>query len=98
MVAWRVTIRGRVQGVGYRDAMIDTASALGVCGWVRNRSDGTVEALMQGDAAAVERLLAWCRRGPPAARVIEIATLDDTPDPSLVAFERRQTDWTQPRR
>jgi acylphosphatase len=96
MVAWRVTIRGRVQGVGYRDAMIDAASALGVCGWVRNRSDGTVEALMQGDAAAAETLLAWCRRGPPAARVIEITTLDVTPDPSLVAFERRRTDWTQP--
>ena len=98
MIAWRVTIRGRVQGVGYRDAMVDAACALGICGWVRNRGDGTVEALIQGDEAAIERLLAWCRRGPPAARVTAVAMLDDTPDPALVAFERRSTDWTQPPR
>ena len=88
-----VMIRGRVQGVGYRDAMVDAASAFGVCGWVRNRGDGTVEALIQGEGAAVERLLAWCRRGPPAARVTEIATLDVTPDLALVCFERRPTEW-----
>jgi acylphosphatase len=98
MVAWRVTIRGRVQGVGYRDAMIDAASAFGICGWVRNRGDGTVEALIQGDSAAVEKLLAWCRRGPPSARVTEIATLEAMPDPALAAFERRPTDWAQPPR
>jgi acylphosphatase len=98
MIAWRVTIRGRVQGVGYRDAMVDAACAFGISGWVRNRGDGTVEALIQGESEAVERLLAWCRRGPPAARVTEIATLHATPDPALVAFERRPTDWTQPRR
>ena len=97
MVAWRVTIRGRVQGVGYRDALVDAASAFGVCGWVRNRGDGSVEALIQGDDAAVERLLAWCRRGPPAARVTEIKTLDVAPDPAIVAFERRPTEWAQPR-
>ena len=98
MIAWRVTIRGRVQGVGYRDAMVDAAGMFGVCGWVRNSVDGTVEALMQGDDAAVERLLSWCRRGPPAARVIDIALLDVAPDPAIVAFERRPTDWAQPRR
>jgi len=98
MVAWRVTIRGRVQGVGYRDAMIDAASAFGVRGWVRNRGDGSVEALIQGDDAAVERLLAWCRRGPPAARVTEIKTLDVALDPAIVAFERRPTEWAQPPR
>ncbi|HET7096550.1 MAG TPA: acylphosphatase [Casimicrobiaceae bacterium] len=98
MIAYRATIRGRVQGVGYRDAMVDAADALGVCGWVRNRGDGSVEALMQGEDAAVQKLLAWCRRGPPAARVTEIATLVATPEPVLVAFERRPTDWTQPPR
>ena len=98
MIACRATIRGRVQGVGYRDAMVDVASAAGVCGWVRNRGDGSVEALIQGEDAAVQKLLAWCRRGPPAARVTEIATLVATPDPALVAFERLPTDWTQPRR
>ena len=98
MIAWRVTIRGRVQGVGYRDAMVDAADAFGVCGWVRNRGDGAVEALLQGEDAAVERLLAWCRRGPPAARVIEITTLDVAPDPAIVAFQRRPTEWAQPPR
>ena len=95
MIARRLTIRGRVQGVGYRDAMIDAASAFGVRGWVRNRGDGSVEALIQGDDAAVERLLAWCRRGPPAARVIEVTTLGVAPDPALVAFYRRPTEWAK---
>jgi acylphosphatase len=92
VVARRLTIRGRVQGVGYRDAMVDAASALGVCGWVRNRRDGAVEALIQGGARAVESLMSWCRRGPPAARVTEVAALDSTPDPALGAFERRSTE------
>ena len=95
MIARRVTIHGRVQGGGYRDAMVDAAVAIGVSGWVRNRGDGTVEALLQGDEAAVERLLAWCRRGPPAARVTGIATLDEAFDPTRVAFERRPTDWAR---
>jgi acylphosphatase len=98
MLARRVTIRGRVQGVGYRDAMVDAAEAFGVCGWVRNRGDGAVEALLQGEDAAVERLLAWCRRGPPAARVTEISTLDLAPDPAIVVFERRPTEWSPPPR
>ena len=87
MIARRLTIRGRVQGVGYRYAMIDAANALGVCGWVRNRRDGAVEALIQGDADAVESLMSWCRRGPSAARVTEITTVDVTRDPALDAFE-----------
>ena len=95
MIARRLTIRGRVQGVGYRDARVDVACACGVCGWVRNRSDGTVEALIQGDDTAVEKLLAWCRRGPPAARVIEVTTLGVAPDPALVAFYRRPTEWAK---
>ena len=98
MIAWRLTIRGRVQGVGYRDAMVDAAGAFGVCGWVRNRGDGAVEALIQGDAAAAERLVAWCRRGPPAARVIGIETLDVAPDPAIIVFERRPTGWARPPR
>jgi acylphosphatase len=98
MIAWRVKIRGRVQGVGYRDAMVDAAGRFGVCGWVRNSVDGTVEALIQGDDTAAERLLSWCRRGPPAARVYDVALFDVAPDPAIVAFERRPTERAQPPR
>lgn len=62
-------IIGRVQGVGFREALRAEALALGLVGWVRNRSDGSVEALLQGEAAAVDAVAAWARRGPPAARV-----------------------------
>ena len=91
MIARRLTIRGRVQGVGYRDAMVDVAGALGFAGWVRNRRDGTVEALVQGDSGAVERMLAWCGRGPSAARVTAIEAIDADPDPGLTAFECRSS-------
>ncbi|MEO8303665.1 MAG: acylphosphatase [Betaproteobacteria bacterium] len=91
MIAWQVTIRGRVHGVGYRDAMVDAANALGLLGWVRNRREGTVEAWVQGDAAAVARLLSWCRRGPAPAQVTAIATLEVDPDPALDTFARRMT-------
>jgi acylphosphatase len=92
LIARQLTIRGRVQGVGYRDAMVDAASAFRVTGWVRNRPDGTVEALVQGDADAVERLVAWCRRGPPAARVTAVATITVDAHPAHDAFRRLATD------
>ena len=65
----RVVVHGRVQGVGFRESMIDAAGTLGIVGWVRNRADGTVEAVLRGPAAARDDLLRWARRGPPAARV-----------------------------
>jgi len=65
----QLRISGRVQGVGYRDALRRKALAWGLAGWVRNRLDGTVEAVLQGDARSVEDVIAWARRGPPAARV-----------------------------
>ena len=68
-VTVHLRIAGRVQGVGYRDALRSEALARGLAGWVRNRRDGTVEAVVQGDAAAIEALVGWARRGPPAARV-----------------------------
>jgi acylphosphatase len=79
MRARRVVIRGRVQGVGYRDWMVHEATRLGVQGWVRNRPDGTVEALVDGEDAAVQALLSACRRGPMLARVDEI--VEDFADP-----------------
>jgi acylphosphatase len=65
----RLTISGRVQGVGYRDWTITTAQRLGLTGWVRNRMDGAVEALIVGDDQAVGEMIDACRRGPRAARV-----------------------------
>ncbi len=88
--ARRVTIRGRVQGVGYRDWMRREAERLGLQGWVRNRRDGSVEALVAGDEAAVRALLAACRRGPPLARVDEVAEVADEP-PGEAGFRRLPT-------
>lgn len=92
MIARQLLIRGRVQGVGYRMAMTEAAVALGVTGWVRNRRDGTVEALVQGDDAAIERVLAWCRRGPPGANVTAIAALLREVDPAIDGFVGRVTE------
>ena len=74
----RLTISGRVQGVGYRDWMINTARRLGLTGWVRNRSDGAVEALIVGDDTAVGEMIDTCRRGPTMARVdnVDLEPLD----------------------
>ena len=68
----RLTVTGRVQGVGYRDWAITTGVRLGLTGWVRNRRDGVVEALIVGDEHAVGQMIEACRRGPAAARVEEI--------------------------
>jgi acylphosphatase len=91
MIASRLIVRGHVQGVGYRHGMVMAAHALRITGWVRNRRDGTVEALVQGESEAVEQLLAWCRSGPPSARVTAVATVAAAVDPALVAFEHRPT-------
>lgn len=90
--ALRLVIRGRVQGVGYRDAAVQAAFEFGVCGWVRNRPDGSVEALAQGEPEAIERFIAWCRRGPPLARVADVASTNEMVDATLAAFEMRFSD------
>jgi acylphosphatase len=72
MSARRLIISGRVIGVGFRDWMVERAEELGVFGWVRNRRDGTVEAVVDGEEAAVAELLRACRRGPRLAKVTEI--------------------------
>jgi acylphosphatase len=71
-VTRHLRISGRVQGVGYRDALRGEALARGISGWIRNRRDGTVEAVVQGSAEATDALIAWARRGPPAARVADV--------------------------
>jgi len=85
-----VRVEGRVQGVGYREACIERARALGLTGWVRNRLDGSVEVMLQGPADAVARMHVWLHEGPPAARVDRVtqATLPPT-TAALFGFERR---------
>ena len=70
----RVVVTGRVQGVWFRDGCRDEARAFGVRGFVRNRADGAVEGEFEGHRAAVERMVDWCRHGPPRARVDAVTT------------------------
>ncbi|MFM7059834.1 MAG: acylphosphatase [Actinomycetes bacterium] len=67
--ARHVLVSGRVQGVWFRDTCCEQARNLGVAGWVRNLADGRVEAVFEGPAAAVGRMVAWCHEGPSRARV-----------------------------
>lgn len=80
-------IAGRVQAVGYRAWMIATATGLGLRGWVRNRSDGTVEALVSGGEEMVAAMIDACRQGPPAARVtsVEVTEAEDDGSPGFTA-------------
>ncbi len=81
MTAKRLTISGRVHGVGFRAWVASRAAALGLSGWVRNRRDGSVEVLVDGDTAAVEELVRACRRGPRLAEVTAIEeALADPPE------------------
>ncbi len=79
MVRRHVTVSGRVQGVFFRDSCRREARASGVAGWVRNREDGAVEAVLEGDAAAVDRLIAWMRSGPRHAWVEAVDVQDEEP-------------------
>lgn len=90
MTSKRVRITGRVQGVSYRAWTQDTARALGLDGWARNRADGSVEAMFAGDADAVDRILAACRQGPPAAQVENIEILAEG-EPVKPGFPVRPT-------
>ena len=72
-----VRIEGRVQGVGYRGWMEATAERLGIEGWVRNRRDGSVEAVLSGAGGDVAEMLRLCRRGPPGARVDAIEIIGE---------------------
>jgi len=74
-----VWIAGRVQGVAFRAYTVDEASAKGVAGWVRNTPDGRVEAVFEGERAVVEAMIAWCRKGPPAARVSSVEVIWEEP-------------------
>lgn len=76
----RVVVGGRVQGVGYRESCRRQAERLGVAGWVRNCADGTVEAVFEGRAEAVDAVVAWCREGPRWAAVRSVSVSDQDPE------------------
>ncbi|MDZ7958420.1 MAG: acylphosphatase [Aulosira sp. DedQUE10] len=84
-----VSIVGRVQGVGYRYATVDTASQLGLAGWVRNLPDSKVEAVFEGRREVVEEMVRWCRSGPPAAVVKNVVVDYEEPE-GLQGFEVRR--------
>jgi len=75
----RVVVHGRVQGVYFRASCAAEARLAGLAGWVRNRPDGTVEAVFEGEEGAVARLVAWCRSGPPRAEVLDVEVHDEPP-------------------
>lgn len=80
VICRRVVIHGLVQGVGYRWSMVREAERIGgLAGWVRNRRDGTVEAVVAGNPADVDALIAWAERGPPSARVARVYVHDAGP-------------------
>jgi acylphosphatase len=85
-----MAVRGRVQGVGFRDWIVRKARALELTGWVRNRSDDSVEILASGEADAVERLLKEAHQGPPFARVTEVR-VDEAEVEVSSGFVRRPT-------
>ena len=89
--AYRLRVRGLVQGVAFRWSMQREADRLGLVGWVRNRRDGSVEALVQGDGAVVQRMLDWAHRGPPGAHVTAVDAAPVASDPSLTAFTIEST-------
>lgn len=81
-----VRVDGRVQGVYYRASAQERARELGLHGYVRNTSDGRVELRARGTRARVEAMIAWCRKGPPSARVTDVELAWETPDPRLTSF------------
>ena len=83
-----VIVHGRVQGVWFRGSTQEEALRQGVDGWVRNRRDGSVEDVFEGDHESVERMMAWCRSGPRFARV-DAVDVEEEPAESLQGFEIR---------
>ncbi|MFH8789230.1 acylphosphatase [Streptomyces roseoverticillatus] len=90
MIRKHVVVSGRVQGVFYRDTCREEARRHGVAGWVRNMPDGTVEAVFEGPAEEVERMVAWVHQGPSRAEVRGVEAEEETPQ-GLTGFQVRPT-------
>lgn len=84
-------IRGKVQGVFFRESTRIEAARLGLIGWVRNRDDGSVEAVAEGEPAALEDFIRWCHRGPQAARVTDVERAESEPTGEFRAFTVERT-------
>jgi acylphosphatase len=84
----RAVVHGRVQGVFFRETVRRAAERAGVAGWARNRADGTVEVVLEGEADAVERVLDVCRTGPSHAEVVRVDVTDERPE-GLAGFAAR---------
>lgn len=91
MATRQIRVSGRVQGVGYRASLQREAQKRGVTGWVRNRVDGSVEAVLQGPPAAVDALVDWARQGPAGARAADVVASAADEEPSHARFELRPT-------
>ncbi|HEV8646066.1 MAG TPA: acylphosphatase [Burkholderiales bacterium] len=87
----RLRIRGQVQGVNLREAMRQRADQLKITGWVQNRLDGSVEAIVQGEAFAIDAIVEWAHQGPPGARVdsLDVETADD--EGNYDSFDKKST-------
>ncbi len=90
VIARHLMIFGRVQGVFYRNWTVQNARELGLAGWVRNRLDGSVEAVVEGLGEAVERFIALAHKGPPAAQVARVEVIEVAME-GLASFEKRPT-------
>jgi acylphosphatase len=88
METYYVRVCGTVQGVGFRHATVRRAHELGITGWVANFPDGSVEAMVQGPANQVDRMLEWLRRGPPAAHVMEFISEERAVEKRFARFEQ----------
>ncbi len=87
MASKHIVVRGRVQGVFFRQSAQDTAGDLGVAGWVRNRDDGSVEMVVEGEDDAVERMISWANEGPSHAQVTDVDVTDTEPQ-GLRSFDQ----------
>jgi acylphosphatase len=81
-----VLVSGRVQGVYYRSNAEDVARGLGLTGWIRNRPDGNVEAVFEGEEKAIEDMIAWCHKGSPSSRVDKVEVAWETPTGEFTYF------------
>lgn len=89
LIRYHILVSGKVQGVGYRMSVLQVAKRLNLNGWVKNLSDGRVEAIFEGNMSDVEQMLGWCRQGNSIAVVQDIAVKQETPE-GIQSFEIRR--------